>query len=275
MCGIFGIGLLSSIDTNAAVLRCILKKLASNAQERGSDATGYAFTSKNKVTIFKHNVSANEFIKLYNYKKTVRDNLSSKHLPYSVIGHTRQQTQGSHKNTDNNHPIKTGSVVGVHNGVINNDKQLFAEMSDITNGRIKRIGEVDSEIIFRLIDHYSDVHKFSFKAVPKQTINNNPTSKAIVRMAERISGGFACASVDSQNPKILWIFRGFNPVSVNYYKKEGVIVFGSTEEIVSSAVNMFDFSDPINLDVATNCGMCINLTDEVYNTFKLKRDNIL
>ena len=66
----------------------------------------------------------------------------------------RDYTKGHPTIESNNHPIRHGSVVGVHNGIIFNDEELFAEHGwtrahpDMT---------VDSEAIFALVEETDEV----------------------------------------------------------------------------------------------------------------------
>lgn len=65
------------------------------------------------------------------------------------IGHTRWATHGSPLNLLNDHPIRHGNIVGVHNGVIRN----FAKILKVT-GRWNDRTEVDSEAIFAAVDRW-------------------------------------------------------------------------------------------------------------------------
>ena len=64
--------------------------------------------------------------------------------------HVRDYTKGHPTIEANNHPIRHGSVVGIHNGIIVNDEEIFARYGferahpDMT---------VDSEAIFALAEH--------------------------------------------------------------------------------------------------------------------------
>lgn len=275
MCGIFGIGLLkNNVNVKRAVLRVLLRGLACSAQSRGTDATGYAFTSDNYINIFKHNVFASKFVELSNYKEIVRNNFLPGKLPYSVIGHTRFETQGSHTNPANNHPIETGNIVGVHNGQISNDYALFSKLEKNTSGKVKRIAEVDSEIIFSLINYYSKIYKFSYDATSNLAADNettDPTSRAIARTANDINGGFSCAAVDAENPKILWLFKGYGQMVIHYYEKEGIIIFASTLTIIQDAIRVLNFSEPEKIELKMQEGLCINLETNEYNVFSLTK----
>ena len=62
-----------------------------------------------------------------------------------MIFHTRLKTQGEAANNMNNHPLFTKKGVAiVHNGIINNDKEIFGRHE-------KRDAEVDSEAILSIL----------------------------------------------------------------------------------------------------------------------------
>jgi len=276
MCGIFGLAVFEDSPLDARVIRSILKKLTISSKIRGRDATGYAFMKKDGAQVFKHNVFADRFVKLSNYKEVVRNNVPAGNLLkdlYSVIGHTRAETQGSHTNPKNNHPITTGGVIGVHNGMISNDDDLFTWLDGETNKK-NRIAEVDSEIIFSLINYYAKVSKFPATYRNSNLIGHytNPTTKAIKRVCPRLKGSFACAMVDSDNPKTLWLFKGKNTsLAVNYYADERIVVFASVEKFINEAISeSFNFSHPKRIPVGDDSGLCINVEDVNYNTFSIE-----
>ena len=65
--------------------------------------------------------------------------------------HVRDYTKGHPTILANNHPIRHGSVVGIHNGIIENDDELLA-----AHGieRAEPEMTVDSEVIFALVDAF-------------------------------------------------------------------------------------------------------------------------
>lgn len=274
MCGIYGIARFKDSTFNIKLLRLVLKSLAINSKIRGRDATGYAFSRKDAVNIFKHNVFADQFIKLENYKKVVRENMSNDEYgtPYSIIGHTRQRTKGTPMNPDNNHPIRTGSIVGVHNGMISNDDEIFNWLEKRTEGKLKRIAQVDSEAIFALIDYYSDTLKFPGKYTDKDIIGHadDPTSQAIALAGKRLHGSYACGLIDSDNPTKLWLFRANGQLAVNFYREEGLLIFASVDRFIEDAVKQYQFSDPDSIMVPANSGMCIDTENNCYNIFDLE-----
>lgn len=274
MCGIFGIVRCKGSTFNTKLLRLVLKKLAIESKIRGRDATGYAFMQKDGINIFKHNVHADSFISLKNYKQVIRDNMPGTGgfgYPYAVIGHTRAQTLGTHMNPDNNHPLRVGSIVGVHNGMISNHREIFKWLDNASEGKTKRIAQVDSEAIFALTNYMSKVLKWPAKHADEKVIGHvgDPTSQAIAKAAGRLRGSFACAALDADNPKNVWLFRGAGQLAVNYYREEKLLIFASVEHFINTSVKLFNLSDPDTLSIDMDTGLCIDAEKGTYNLFDL------
>jgi glucosamine--fructose-6-phosphate aminotransferase (isomerizing) len=142
MCGIAGVSVAPGVEIDAtATARLLLAGLA----ERGQDATGYAFHGPDGlVEVHKESVPLASFIERLTLPDGVR----------STVMHVRDFTKGRPGINDNNHPIRYGRVVGVHNGHLINDDELFEahrmprSTPDIT---------VDSEAIMMLADHLGDL----------------------------------------------------------------------------------------------------------------------
>lgn len=141
MCGIAGFSL-SSADLAIMRPANLAKHLALNIEHRGKDATGMSWADpEGQIWFAKQPLTATQFVQKEHHTEIERN-------AATCIIHTRAATQGSTHNPDNNHPIIADQVIGVHNGIIWNDYELFAEYKD----KFDRIAEVDSEIIFQLIN---------------------------------------------------------------------------------------------------------------------------
>ena len=142
MCGIAGISIASGIELDlTATARLLLAGLA----ERGQDATGYAFHGPDgAVEVHKDSVRLAAFLEHVVIPNEARN----------VILHVRDFTKGRPGLNDNNHPIRYGQVVGVHNGHLDNDDELFAEMA---KERSTPHISVDSEAIMMLTDELGDL----------------------------------------------------------------------------------------------------------------------
>ena len=109
----------------------------------------------------------------------------------------------------NNHPIVSGRIVGVHNGVLNNDKAIF----DHLRGAERR-GQVDSEAAFALIDQT----KF------------RPTE-----VLESIKGRAALAWFDARDKRDLHLARLEGSPLVIGQTEAGSLFFASTMPLLVTA----------------------------------------
>lgn len=105
-----------------------------NSVERGKDSTG-VFTPLNGV--IKDSDKAEVFLKKNEIKPDT-----------TFIGHLRAATVGA-KTKDNSHPFETGSLIGVHNGTLNNIWGVV-----VTNGLLSKDYDVDSHGLYAVLDKY-------------------------------------------------------------------------------------------------------------------------
>ena len=115
MCGIYGV---LSYKDKLKDMNELVDLLGMESAERGTDATGVAYSILGNMKINKSAVSAYKFNP--NIPKFVN----------AVIGHTRHSTQGDKSKNYNNHPwsekVKNMSVCNLlNNGVLFNDKRNF------------------------------------------------------------------------------------------------------------------------------------------------------
>jgi glucosamine 6-phosphate synthetase-like amidotransferase/phosphosugar isomerase protein len=123
---------------------------------------------------------------------------------HTAIAHVRDFTKGRPGLNDNNHPIRYGSVVGVHNGHIDNDDALFEEWQrPRSTARIS----VDSEAIMMLIDTLDDAG----------------------RALELVRGSAAIAVLHDDDPERLTLAkRASRTLWVG--RSDGLLLFASTRE---------------------------------------------
>jgi glutamine---fructose-6-phosphate transaminase (isomerizing) len=139
LCGIAGY----SLDRHSRVERTVAARaLLAGIAERGADAVGYAYRgSERAVTVHKQRSGASELI----------ERIRVPNEASQLLVHVRDFTKGHPSLTANNHPIRHGAVVGVHNGIIENDDDLFARHGI---DRAEPQMTVDSEIIFALAERF-------------------------------------------------------------------------------------------------------------------------
>jgi len=116
------------------------RALLAGIAERGADAVGYAYrVPGTAIRVHKQRSGATALLERIEVPEEAT----------KLLVHVRDYTKGHPSLTANNHPIRHGSVVGVHNGIIDNDDQLFAQHGI---PRAEPEMTVDSEIIFALAE---------------------------------------------------------------------------------------------------------------------------
>src|SRR5688500_9658805 len=170
MCGIAGY----SLSSESSVPRTLAAQaLLAGIAERGADAVGYAYrAAEPAVTVHKRRSGASEL-------------LDELHVPAGAtqaLVHVRDYTKGHPTIESNNHPIRHGSVVGIHNGIIVNDDELF-----VAHGfeRAEPEMTVDSEAIFALAE----------------------LGEGRAKVLERLRGTMATAWLDERRPDVLFVAR--------------------------------------------------------------------
>jgi glucosamine 6-phosphate synthetase-like amidotransferase/phosphosugar isomerase protein len=203
LCGIAGysLGLDSGIERTVAA-RALLAGIA----ERGADAVGYAFRApRDSVNVHKQRSGATALLERIDVPGHVTQ----------LLVHVRDYTKGHPSLTANNHPIRHGAVVGVHNGIIANDDELFDEHGI---ARAEPEMTVDSEIIFALAEQ-----------------SRGRTAQAL----QQLYGSMAAAWLDEHRPELL-LARGLGrPLWIGTGKRE--LFFASTRlalELVESYVGL-------------------------------------
>jgi glucosamine 6-phosphate synthetase-like amidotransferase/phosphosugar isomerase protein len=191
------------LSPDSAVERTLAAQaLLAGIAERGADAAGYAFRSPGgDIVVHKQRSGASRLL----------DRVEIATDAAEVLLHVRDYTKGHPEIEANNHPIRHGPVVGVHNGVIFNDDEVLA-----SNG-IRRAREdmtVDSEAIFALAGH----------------------KDGTAEVLEELRGSMATAWLDERRDGVLFCARGTGrPLWVG--EGEGATFFASTEhalELVES-----------------------------------------
>ena len=117
----------------------ILSVLATECEERGTDATGIAYCTHDHLSIYKRPLEA--------HRLRFRIPEDSR----TIMGHTRMTTQGKASRNRNNHPFlgnANGEMVALaHNGILYND-QLLRRTNRLPKTKI----ETDSYIAVQLIE---------------------------------------------------------------------------------------------------------------------------
>jgi glucosamine 6-phosphate synthetase-like amidotransferase/phosphosugar isomerase protein len=191
MCGIAGY----SLGTDSRVQRTLAAQaLLAAIAERGADAAGYAWRAEgeHRVTVHKQRSGASQLLERIDIPTTATQ----------LLVHVRDYTKGHPTIAANNHPIRHGAVVGIHNGIIVNDEDILASYGF---ERAEPDMTVDSEAIFALVEH----------------------AASRVEALEELRGAMATAWLDERRPDALLLARGVGrPLWVGSAKRE--VFFAST-----------------------------------------------
>ena len=188
MCGIEGY---AGERQAASVLLEGLEKL----EYRGYDSAGIAVSDHGTVRIEKTKG------RLRNLREKLRKDGTP---PGTVgIGHTRWATHGEPSDI-NSHPHTHGRVTLVHNGIIENERELRAAME--ARGE-HFVSETDTEVLAHLIDDYDQ---------------GDPID-AIIRAIGRVEGSYALGVLFSDIPDRIYAARKDSPLIVGVGKGENFI----------------------------------------------------
>jgi len=193
MCGIAGY----SLSSDSRVDRTLAAQaLLAGIAERGADAVGYAYRGPGDA-----------YAVVTKQRTPARDLLERICVPAhatELLVHVRDYTKGHPSIPANNHPVRHGPIVGIHNGIILNDDELLA---DFSCSRSEPRMTVDSEAIFALAAHSE----------------NDPHA------LEALTGAMATAWLDQRQPGVVFAARGVGrPLWLGRGRKE--MFFASTRD---------------------------------------------
>jgi glucosamine 6-phosphate synthetase-like amidotransferase/phosphosugar isomerase protein len=197
MCGIAGYSLAPDSEINRIL---VAQALLAEIAERGGDAVGFAYRRGAEPAV------------IHKQRSGASGLLAELSLPpdgRQLLLHVRDFTKGTPAIEDNNHPVRHGSVVGIHNGTISNDDELMRELG--LPRATPRIS-VDSEAIFALAE----------------STRSRPTALELLR------GTMATAWLDDREPERVYLARGAGrPLWIGHGRRE--LLFASTREALELA----------------------------------------
>lgn len=175
MCGI--IGFTGTIPAKEVILNG-LERL----EYRGYDSAGIALLGDGNITLHKRTGKV----------AALRTLCANDNNPSTCgIGHTRWATHGGVTDV-NAHPHHAGNVVLIHNGIIENYRQLITEYG-LSN---KLVSETDSEVVAQLLDTFYD---------------GDPIA-AIKKTIKLLSGAFALCIMFKDIPDTIFAIRNVSPM---------------------------------------------------------------
>jgi len=188
MCGI--VGYIGERDAQG-ILMSGLRRL----EYRGYDSAGIVtIGSDNKATLLREKGKVSELDKLV---------LLHQNKDKVGIGHTRWATHGEPSEI-NAHPHKSGDIHLVHNGIIENYKELKAELK-----KHKFISQTDTEVLAALIESLYD--------------KNVLLVDAVTQALKLVIGTYGIAVVSTREPDVVIVARSGSPLIIGVNSNETLI----------------------------------------------------
>lgn len=195
MCGIIGyIGKKNAVS----IIIDGLKRL----EYRGYDSAGIAFFQDDKINVVRCKGKIRDLAPLVEAEK-----LSSS----TAIGHTRWATHGK-PSEENAHPHRSGGIVVVHNGIIENFLSLKKKL--LKKGYEFK-SETDTEVLCHLIRDHAEALPFE---------------EAVREALKEVRGAYALAVINEKEPNKIVGARKDSPL---------VVGLGSNEYFIASDVPAF------------------------------------
>lgn len=225
MCGIVGMSFRCEVFSrkhNMDQVKRVFTGMLVNAQRRGSAATGIAMmTCKPKAEkadafVLRSPLPASEFVETKEYKD-IMSKVDTNCL--SLVGHTRAVAGNNAvaENNHNNHPHVHGSIIGVHNGRITNDDDLWEKYK----GEMEAKGICDSEVIVAMVNYFLTSGKAK------------TTEEAIEMSIAESDIWYALAFLDMKNPNKVYIVKDRStPLSLGWWSTPEIGVFASEWDYV-------------------------------------------
>jgi hypothetical protein len=161
MCGIFGLFVDKQAGFTSEFIGKSLKTLALLSESRGKDSSGLVFRDEagRTLSVFKGAVSISCLLKQREISQEIHKaidlaNSGSSVGPqgvFAAMGHSRLVTNGSQLQDVNNQPVVKDGVVGIHNGIIVNEAQLWSRYPVL-----RRSFEIDTEIMLSMVSHFAE-----------------------------------------------------------------------------------------------------------------------
>lgn len=201
MCGIIG------FTGNKPAKDVIIDGLET-LEYRGYDSAGVALLSDNEIIVRKRTGKVAELRALCEAEKSTA---------CCGIGHTRWATHGGVTDV-NAHPHRCGKVVLIHNGIIENYRQLITEYALAD----RLVSETDSEVVAALLD----------------TFYEGDPEAAIKKVVKLLSGAFALCIMFQDIPGKIFAIRNVSPM-VATSSPEGAVIASDITAIIAFSKDYF------------------------------------
>jgi len=232
MCGI--VGYIGSQNT-----RDILIDGLKELEYRGYDSAGIAILKDSNIEVYK---ALGKIVNLE--EKANKDKCTLDDNEFSIgIGHTRWATHG--KPTEiNAHPHLGEYSYVVHNGIIENYKELKDELIDAGH---KFVSQTDTEVIVHLFEYYFN--------------QNNDAQKSFDMTISRLDGAYSILLITKSQPNKIYFMKHGSPMAIAKSDNDDEVFFASSDApLIGLAKNVVYLEDGVS-GVATSSS--ISFSEEV------------
>jgi glutamine---fructose-6-phosphate transaminase (isomerizing) len=262
MCGIFGV-IAKEEKYNRNELVKLLEDVAKLSQVRGKDSSGFAvrFEKEKQIDVLKGPVSIDNLLRTDEYKSLknaalTESKIESTNNIFAALGHARLVTNGSQLKDVNNQPVIKDGIIGVHNGIIVNEEELWGKYPEI-----KREYEIDTEVIYSLFRRHLNLLNNSIEAL--KYINRE--------LFGTVSTGFF---INDREEFILYTNNGSLYVLTDF---DSILIYSSERNILSRLIDKHKdlFTNKFVLNqVPANHGYLLELHDLKIIDFDLQSDDV-
>ncbi len=225
MCGIFGIIIGEDLNLPVPKLLDAVNYMFKLSESRGKEASGLAVRVNQSIYVLKEPISASKLVRSKKYKDLLANRLKKEayrngilKAPFALMGHSRLQTNGPSEINSNNQPVIKDGAVGIHNGIIVNDRKLWQSFP-----WMEKKYDVDTEVFLGLLQSYR-----------KQ---GDPIEKAARKVFKQIEGSASVALLfEDSNAILLATNTGSLYICPSMNSK--ILVFASEKYILQKIIDL-------------------------------------
>jgi glucosamine--fructose-6-phosphate aminotransferase (isomerizing) len=224
LCGIFGIVLSNPTELTGKELMSVTNSLFKLSESRGKEASGLALRFNDSIYVLKEPITSSRLVKTSKYKQLFNSTLNQAGgnghqlaTPVIVLGHSRLQTNGQSEINTNNQPVVKDGAIGIHNGIIVNDDQIWASYPALT----KKYA-VDTEALLSLIQ--------MFRSQGKSIVES-------IRLAYEQIEGSASVAVTFDDVNTLVLVTNTGSLYMALSQDAHMLIFASEKFILEQILN--------------------------------------
>lgn len=221
MCGI--IGVLGKSEVSSTIINTLHR-----LEYRGYDSAGIATLDDGAITSRRAVGKLSELVKVLDANPV---------KGASGIGHTRWATHGA-ATEQNAHPHIAGPVAVVHNGIIENFREL---REDLTAKGVNFASETDTEVVAQLCAYY--------------IAEGKSPQDAVAATLARLTGAFALAFLFEGEDDLLIAARRGSPLAIGH--GDGEMFIGSDAMALAPMTNRITYLEEGDWAVLTRAGVTI------------------